>query len=494
MKSSTVNIREKIRSGGIWTVSIATSGLVLCFARNWFLGRMDTDGSVLGVYALVLIFISFITTFVLYGGAPVLSYYLPKIKDSEKQGSFVMGYFYIILAMMIIWIYFLFRYPHFFELLFHRKLDTPLTYLLLLITPVVTLNYAANYILTGLLAYRASAIVQRIQLIFIAPLAMVFFFVAPQLLRRHPLAILGSGVFFSNMLGIIIGIVISRKELTLRLRPWLPRGFWSYSFYIHMNTILTFAYETVDQLFIAGACDVSRLGVYFQLLTLAQLVRFLPQEIGRLMVSSFSYLMANDREDVVQLLYHKMCKISILVTAIPVLIFIFLSREVTAIFGPAFANHHRDLIWLSAILNIGALGNINSMLILAKQETKYFFFNSITLIGIQIVLSFLLIRNLGVFGIILAKGAGILSAQIGLFSIIYFRLPGRRKPDREYWISQILVTIALLFICQVSDLALMSRLAVLSVMIISLVVGVGLYPQEILQMLRQRTLESRPIG
>jgi len=489
----TVNIREKIRSGGIWSVSVAISGLVLCFARNWFLGRMDSDGSVLGVYALVLIFISFITTFVLYGGAPVLSYYLPKIKDPKQQGSFVMGYFYIVLVMMIIWIYFLFCYPRLLELLFHRKLDDPLTYLLLLITPVVTLSYAANYILTGLLAFRASAIIQRIQLMFIAPLAMVFFFVAPRLLRKHPLAILGFGVFLANMIGIIVGVLISRKELQLRLRPWLPRGFWSYSIYIHMNTILTFAYETVDQLFIAGTCNVSRLGVYFQLLTLAQLVRFLPQEIGRLMVSSFSYLMANNREDVVQLLYQKMCKISIVITTMLVLILMFLSREVAAIFGPAFANHHQDLIWLSAIFNISALGNINSMLILAKQETKYFFLNSIILIGIQVAVSFLLIRNFGVFGIILAKGAGILSAQIGLFAIIYFRLPGRIKPGRDYWISQILVTMALLFIYQVSDSALITRLVVLAVLIIGLVVGVGLYPQEILQMMRHRTLERGPV-
>ncbi|MCK5614303.1 hypothetical protein KAR91_71215, partial [Candidatus Pacearchaeota archaeon] len=82
----------------------------------------------------------------------------------------------------------------------------------------------------------------------------------------------------------------------------------------------------------------------------------------------------------------------------------------------------------------------NSMIILAKERTGYFMLNSITQVGLQLILTALLIPSLGVYGVIIGKCVGSISAQIGLFSIVRWKLARvNLSPPKEYWISQVLV-------------------------------------------------------
>src|SRR5690606_24243579 len=72
-----------------------------------------------------------------------------------------------------------------------------------------------------------------------------------------------------------------------------PTGFWRFSLFVQLNTISTFVYTNADQGIVLAAIGVTELGLYFVLLQCAQLIRFVPDRIGQVMLSSFAWLVGN---------------------------------------------------------------------------------------------------------------------------------------------------------------------------------------------------------
>ena len=80
------------------------------------------------------------------------------------------------------------------------------------------------------------------------------------------------------------------------------------------------------------------------------------------------------------------------------------------------------------------------MLIMAKERTGIFLGNSIILISLQLAITLLLLDDFGIYAVIAGKAAGIASGQIGLFSIIRWKLDDiRLSPPNEYWTALTIV-------------------------------------------------------
>jgi len=172
----------------------------------------------------------------------------------------------------------------------------------------------------------------------------------------------------------------------------------------------------------------------------AQMIRFVPQHISQVMLASFSHLVGVGEHEVLKRAYIKLCRLNLILCTFLALGLILFSRQIGAVFGRWCESRHPYLILLAVVINIGNLGNINSMLILSKDRAGYFLMNSLVLIGLQLAVSVSLIRIMGVYGIILGRFVGMVSGQIGLFLIVRWGLSRvNLGPPKEYWISQVLV-------------------------------------------------------
>jgi O-antigen/teichoic acid export membrane protein len=214
----------------------------------------------------------------------------------------------------------------------------------------------------------------------------------------------------------------------------VPSNFWRFSTSVHANSVSVFAYQSIDQIILLSAVGTAELGAYFVLLQCAQLITFVPQRIGQVMLASFSRLVAENDTEKLCHAYRRLCR-AILILSTPIALFLIsFSRPVASIFGEWSTERHLYLLSLAAAIYVGTLGSVNSMLIMAKERTGLFLANSIVLITIQLLVSLAFVERWGAYAVIGGKACGILSGQIGLFSIVRWGLDDiALGPPREAW-------------------------------------------------------------
>ncbi len=90
--------------GAIWVTLTSIAAVPLTYYRSWALGRIGDSGDVVGQYAIILIFIGILSTFVLFGGSSVVTNFLPKILRREDKSAFLLTYALISVACVMFFV------------------------------------------------------------------------------------------------------------------------------------------------------------------------------------------------------------------------------------------------------------------------------------------------------------------------------------------------------------------------------------------------------
>jgi O-antigen/teichoic acid export membrane protein len=219
------------------------------------------------------------------------------------------------------------------------------------------------------------------------------------------------------------------------LKPYLPTRFWSFALFVHLSTIVFFAYDKIDQLFILNYFSIRELGLYYAALQTAMLIRFVPMLLGSVLLPTFSNLLASNEIGLIQKGYREVVRYNTLMVVPAALFCIFFSRQIMGLFGEAYVQNHLVLVILGICFMVSSIGGVNSSLIVAKGRTGVYLLNSIIQVVFQFVLMFFLIDRIGVLGLAIGRGAGVVLAQFGLIFIIYKLLDIDIKIPRAYTIS-----------------------------------------------------------
>ena len=492
-KTQTKNLNvESIKSiatrGAVWVSITAALAIPIGYYRNWILGKTDVEGQVVGNYAVVMIFFRIITTFVLFGGFTVVTNYLPKINDKQDKSAFLMTYGAISGFFVMIFLAIIFIQPKAVEFLTRQPIDNASLWSLAVLTPVIVLSQIVIFSLAGIMNFRLSSLLAQLQVFLVTIVATVVFFFYRDFMTNNSLFVITVTVCLANIIVFIYG---GRRVFQflgkLRFKYLLPEGFWKYSCLIHMNTLCTFAYMNIDQIFVLTVLGVKELGAYFVLLQCAQMIRFVPERIGQVMLASFSHFVGANEHDQLKRAYIRLCRL-ILVFSTPIaLILILFSRQIGHVFGSFCATKHLYLVLLAVVVNIGCLGTINSMLIMSKERPCFFTINNLILILAQLLTTFLLINKAGVYGVIIGKFIGTLLGQIGLFLIIWKALPEiKLLPPKEYWVSQIMVTGTAIFVFFVKGTTLIHSLGIFVVAVILFLIVIGFNIDEVVTLFKRK--------
>lgn len=434
-------LKQLARTGAIWVTLTSAAAVPLTYYRNWILAQLGDSGQVVGYYAILLLFTSVTTTFFLFGGSSVVTNFLPKIHDDDHKSAFLFTYALISLFLVGVFTTVINVCPALLNMLLRQPLDGRTLLILSLLAPVTVFSELVTYSLAGLMQFRLSAILGRLQLLLVCIVATCATCFIPTSFPDNAVAILAATVIVANIAIVAIGLHrVIRCVSHINTRMYLPVGFWKFSSFVHTNTLFTFAYQNIDTLFVLTALGTHELGAYFVLWQCAQLIRFVPDRIGQVMLASFSHLVASKDHAALIRAYTQLCRIIILMgTPIAIFLVIF-SRPIATLFGEWYASRHIYLVLLATTMQIAVLGSINAMLIMAKERTSEYLINSVAQITTQLATTILLLDDYGVFAVIAGKAAGVVVAQIGLFSILRWRLGDIHLPiPPEYWISVVCV-------------------------------------------------------
>lgn len=440
-KISIETIKAVATLGAIWVFVTSALAIPISYYRSWILGQIGENGETVGAYALAMIIYQIITTFVLFGGSSILTNYLPKIEQPNLKSSFLLSYLRVSLIAVLFFELIIFLWPEAVQFLARRQMNSVILTALAVLTPLVVLSQIVVYSLAGLMNFRLSSVLTQTHTFVISIFGTIAFILFPEFLANNAILIITAILCLTCIIIILLGtrnIFSALGKPTLK--NYLPKGFWKFSSFVHINTICTFAFLYSDQIFVAAVFGIKGLGAYYVILQAAQMIRFVPEQIGQVMLASFSRLVGAGEHEQLKNAYIRLCRLVLVFCTILAIGLILFSKQVGMLFGSWFAEKHFLLVLLAAAVNFGSLGNINSMLIMAKERTGLFLLNNIALILVQITVMAGTISSYGVLGIVSGKVAGIVFGQIGLFAIVRFGIPHiNLLPPLEFWGSQITV-------------------------------------------------------
>ena len=393
-----------------WTVIISAAGLLLGYALQMVLAAVSPKA--LGIYSTFDIYIKLIAAFVLIGGAPVISQYIPKIRS---KSNFVFTYSLLISVVLLVVFGVISLFPEVFGWI---GIDEAFIRVgLIILLPLVVVNLLLQYILNGFLDVASSILIEKIPLAGVAVTVLGYrLFGMPEDITK---VLLGSFLVF-YVVGIVIGLYRIRKYLKFKaIRLWLPKGFWKFLLFVHLATFLTFAYKNIDRIFVLGFFDIATLGVYQLIISLFFLTRILPQMFIRTLVPAYAYLLAHQTSTQLQRLNRIVLRYGIALTFGVTMTIVCFGRIVLGWFGPMYAEYFPLLLFSLAFPVLLCFGYVTNPLLTSMERTDINFYNSAFQIVLQFVLSLLLLRPLGIFGLLLALLVGTLAAQIYPIYVLY---------------------------------------------------------------------------
>jgi O-antigen/teichoic acid export membrane protein len=430
------HIKRQAASGAVWVSLVSAAAMLVAYYCNWVLGSIGPK--VIGSYALILIFTQSISTFIMFGGVNVFTHFLPKITCYSKKSAFLATYTSILLGIALIFMAIVALWPSSLELLIRSQIDFSTLLIFDFLVPVFVVSQIVVFSLAGLMQFRLYSVISRFQVFLVCILGTFAYLLFPGLLAQYPFPILTATVCIAGLLILLCGGYAIIKRLgRLVFRFYLPPRFWKYTSYIHVNTITPFLFQTIDQIFVFARLGTRELGAYFIMLQCAQLIRFIPKQTSQVMLASFSHSAISEQHTILKGIYAKLCRLNLIISTFLVLMLILFSRNIAAIFGEYYKTRYLYLMLLSLGVNIGNLGNINSMLIISRDRARDFFVNNLILVILQFGVTIFLIERLGIYAAILGRIVGIISGQVGLFLIIRWRLGQIHLAlPREFWFSQ----------------------------------------------------------
>lgn len=441
---NTGEIRKRSILGAKWLFIMNGLGMPSAFLIALMLGR--TGPSVLGSYALVQILLGVISTFVVYGGAPVLAVFMPKIKDSEDRGRFVFTYLLLLLIFMALVLTFFWAFPAIFRFLIQRDYDMRnYGWFILLSVLIVATETFANTA-SGLMLIKVTAISRQMMRLILLPVVGLLYVFNRQVLLNHGMACIIGGFMAGYIISCLICVIGISRENRFKMRPglFLPTGFWAFSLATMAATIFSFLYGSFDRLAVLSIQDVVGLGMYQAVISINHLIDIVPQMLGSTLVPMFSALLATGKRDSILKAYDLLQKAGSTMMTLAALFIIAYNREILKLFGENYVSYSYLLSLFCVTSSFRSLYFGNTPILIVYQKNAFRLLVSTVQISLQVVGTLYFLNSYGVLSIALSKIAGLLFAQTaGILYVLYGLNEGFKIP-RTYKAGVLVTSVAAL--------------------------------------------------
>jgi len=427
---STAEIKNRSIKGAKWLLIMNGIGMLIGFLINLMLGRIGP--AALGIYTLAQILISFITTFLIYGGDSVLSVFLPKLPDAEDRGSFIFSYMLILFGVMTSVLSVLWLFPEWFEFFLRQEFDMQnYGWFVLLAVVVVTTKTLVNTA-SGLMLIKTVAIAQQMVHLVLLPLTVILFFFKPEMLvNYYALSLILSGFVCGEILAAIICMIgISReRRFKMQLGWLLPPGFWAFSATTMMSVIFSFLYANIDRMAVYSIQDLEGLGIYQAILAVNTFIEMMPLLIRPSLIPAFSSLLGANHQGAFQKAFSLLSRWSVVPVTLVSLAVMAFSREILALFGPEYVEYAYLLVLFGLVAIIRSLNTVTSVINTCMEQNVFRFVQQFLNIFGQGALTMIFMSDYGVTAI---AGAKMLSVSVASFAgvlYVFFGLGlGQRLP------------------------------------------------------------------
>jgi O-antigen/teichoic acid export membrane protein len=425
--------QKLIINGAIWVTIISVLGIPFTMYLNWILGIYDLSGLILGKYAIIIIIINTVTTFTLLGGSSVLTNFMPKIDKPEDRGRFVFTYMLICIFMLLVVLLILLE-SRVANFIFGDEITKKEIKIMLTLAPFLLISQLVIFANQGRMMFKRASLLNQLQVFLLSLVVTVLFFFNKKILLDNSIFVFSLVLIITYIIIIIMG---TYKQIIVLGFYWTKR-INNFVFYSFFNTINTYLFSNFDKLIVVNYIGIKDLGVYFVLVQIAMLIKFLSIKISQVLLSSFSNYVHSNNISELKNVYSKISELIIFSSTFFSIGLIILSIYIQVIFGELYTQNSSILLIILIFgVNFSSIGSVNSMLVLAKEMNKSFFISNTVLIIFQLSVTLIFIKDYGIWAAVLGKVIGYIIGQLGLFYILNkLKLV---RIHKDYYLSQLIV-------------------------------------------------------
>ena len=213
----------------------------------------------------------------------------------------------------------------------------------------------------------------------------------------------------------------------------------------------------------------------------------MPEKLGQVFLAQFSQFLADSDNTPLASFYNRICRLSIVVSTFLASFLILFAHPIMNLFGETVATGQNVLVILAIAFNIGNIGVVNSMLVVAKERTGAYLANNVILISFQFLTIIYAIEEFGMLGVAVGRLVGFIVGQVGLLVILRAttQLGSVISFPREYVPSQITVCLVALTLNSIENAVLGFILSL--VVVLTFWKYIGFHPREFVSYLRERS-------
>lgn len=361
-------------SGAKWMLYLSASALVAGFFTNVILGRMGVE--VLGFYSLLMLIVSMVQTFFVFGASNVFVNYLPTLSTGQRP-KFVLTYTLIVYAVGMSFLAICLLFPSVLQLVFRSELGISTGMYLAVLVPILLAQVLIWAILQSemevtVLAFSQNA-VSWFYLVNIGLMAGLGFVGATSGAGSYDYIF--TAVVLSNLLALAIAVRYLRKE-NIKVHgvshSWfLPAGFWKFTLSVYVGTLFNFIILNAAPVFILRELGLRELGYFRAAAVFAAFVAWVPSVFDKSFYPSFCNLVSKKLPT--DEAYTRFSRLNAMSSGFVALVIILFTRELLGLFGKEFSD---GAYFLLIMLSAGYVVStpfimVNFALVTAHLKTPY---------------------------------------------------------------------------------------------------------------------------
>ncbi len=424
---STQRLIDQSIRGTQWIMVAIIIGVPLGFLTNVIVAHLGP--AALGTYALVIIIVTAIQTFFLFGGVNVLVNFIPRATAREKS-AFLMSYAGMAGVFSVIFFVAMVIFPRALQFILQQtKAVGPTVYLYLaIIIPVVICQTLTIAVLQGEMELPAAARSQySVQTVSFALALAVLLFAVPHHLLPASTGVAGIvlGAYIVSFLGGLVTLVrVMRTRWQFSARWFLPANFWRFTTSVHFLTIAGFFFNSIDQLFILYYFhSTTQVGAFRPAYAVATYALWAPNLFTGAMYPLFTNLVAQKDFATLKGAYRRYTAITGVVVAFFGLGIGLFAPQVLAIFGKDYNGTLPVMIVFAAMYTLLASASYvpTAALITAREDVWINLVMYVVALGLRFGLYFPLVGQMGLLGVAISDAISMGVLHIGTLAVVSLR-------------------------------------------------------------------------
>ncbi len=344
---------EKSIVGTQWIMVAILIGVPLGFLTQILMGRIGPDA--LGTYRLMIVLVTAVQTFFLFGGANVIVNFIPRATAKEKS-ALLLSYVGIAFVFSIVFFVVMLIFPQALDfLLLNKATASPTIYFfLLLFVPIVIGQTLTIAVLQGEMelgiAARTQYGVQTVSFAFalVAALVVVRYHLLPTSIV--PVLVVLGAYIISFATGFMALRKVMRQRWQWSLRWYLPSNFWNFTLTFHFNTVVFFFFTSIDQLYITYVYSITQNGIYGAALVVATYALWAPNLFTGAMYPFFTNLVAKGDYTTLKGAYQRYSAITGVIVALVSLTAGLFAPEILRLFGKNYSEQSLPLMIVFSLM------------------------------------------------------------------------------------------------------------------------------------------------